>query len=81
MRAVGTVAMNTGTADRAYAATGFLKSFHGVTLHAVLVFPVLAWLLARRPWAEQRRRRAVAAAVGCYVAAAVVALGVELASL
>ena len=50
MIAVGTTAMNTGTADHAYDVTGFLKHFHGVTLHAVLVLPALAWLLARTPW-------------------------------
>ncbi|WP_248579298.1 hypothetical protein [Nocardioides sp. InS609-2] len=42
MIAVGTVAMRTGTAAHAYEVTGFLKHFHGVTLHAVLVLPALS---------------------------------------
>jgi hypothetical protein len=73
MIAVGTVAMNTGSAAHAYAVTGFLKHFHGVTLHAVLVLPALAWLLGRTPWEEPRRVRTVAAGVACYL---VVAAGV-----
>jgi hypothetical protein len=79
MIAVGTTAMRTGTAEHAYAVTGFLKGFHGVTLHAVLVLPALAWWLRRRLPDERRRHRIVAAAVGAYVAAAVVVLAMNLA--
>ena len=73
MIARGTVAMNTGSTAHAYTVTGFLKEFHGVTLHGVLVLPGLAWLLARTSWDESRRLRLVAAGVAAY---AVVALGV-----
>jgi hypothetical protein len=80
MIAVGTVAMNTGTADRAYAVTGFLKEFHGVTLHAVLVLPALAWLLARTSWNERQQLRVVVAAVAAYGVAAVGVLVLDLAT-
>jgi hypothetical protein len=78
MIAVGTVAMRTGTAEHAYAVTGFLKGFHAVTLHAVLVLPALAWVLARLPGPESRRVRVVGAGVAAYVAAAAGVLVVEL---
>jgi hypothetical protein len=78
MIARGTVAMNTGRPAHAYAVTGFLKEFHGVTLHGVLVLPALAWLLARRSWPEQRRVRAVAAGVAAYGLAALAVLVLEL---
>ena len=81
MIAVGTTAMNTGTAAHAYEVTGFLKHFHGVTLHAVLVLPALAWLLARTSWEESRRVRVVAAAVVGYLAVAAAVLTVDLATI
>jgi hypothetical protein len=70
MIARGTVAMRTGPAERAYQLTGFLKGFHGVTLHGVLVLPALAWLLARTHLSERSRVRAVVAAVAVYGLAA-----------
>jgi hypothetical protein len=78
MIAVGTVAMNTGSAARAYEVTGFLKHFHGVTLHAVLVLPALAWLLGRTSWAEPRRVRVVGAAVLAYLLVAAGVLAADL---
>jgi vacuolar-type H+-ATPase subunit I/STV1 len=80
MIAVGTVAMNTGTAAHAYAVAGFLKEFHGVTLHAVLVLPALAWLLARFSWPEPRRLAVVRAGVAVYAVAAVAVLALDLAT-
>jgi hypothetical protein len=79
MIAVGTVAMRTGPAAHAYAVTGFLKGFHGVTLHAVLVLPALAWWLRRRTSDERLRHRVVLGAVALYVAGAAVVLAVNLA--
>ncbi|MEU9453294.1 hypothetical protein [Streptomyces sp. NPDC048277] len=75
MIARGVVLVRTGHQEAAYASTAPLKPLHGVSLHAVLVLPALAWLLSRTSWREQVRWRAVAAAVGCY-AAAVAAAGV-----
>ncbi|MGW6524690.1 hypothetical protein [Streptomyces sp. NPDC054962] len=75
MIARGVVLTRTGHQEAAYHSTSSLKPLHGVSLHAVLVLPALAWLLSRTAWSEALRRRVVAAAVGCY-AAAVVASGV-----
>ena len=49
MIARGSVARARGedARTRSTRSAGFIKDFHGVTLHAVLVLPVLAWLLAR----------------------------------
>ncbi|ANP49878.1 uncharacterized membrane protein (DUF485 family) [Streptomyces griseochromogenes] len=75
MIARGVVLTRTGHQDAAYHSTAPLKPLHGVSLHAVLVLPLLAWLLSRTSAGERTRRRIVAAAAGCY-AAAVVAAGV-----
>jgi hypothetical protein len=79
MIARGSIARAHGdTAARMYAVTGFLKEFHGVTLHGVLVLPGLAWLLERAGVAEGRRLRWVRTAVGLYVLAALGVLAVEI---
>lgn len=75
MIARGVVLTRTGHQEAAYRSTAPLKPLHGVSLHAVLVLPSLAWLLSRSPWSGRARRRIVAAAVVCY-AAAVAAAGV-----
>jgi hypothetical protein len=75
MIARGVVLTRIGHQEAAYHSTAPLKPLHGVSLHAVLVLPALAWLLSRTSWSEPTRRRIVAAAVGCY-AAAVAAAGV-----
>lgn len=80
MIAYGTVAKNRDGAAQAYAVMGFLKGFHAVTLHAVLVLPALAWWLGRRALPEGRRVRWVATAVTAYVVAALVVLAVNLAT-
>ncbi len=74
MIAVGTTEMRTGDPSRAYELAGFLKTFHGVTLHAILVLPGLAWFTARLGWSERGQRRAVTAAVTGYGLAAGAAL-------
>lgn len=71
MIARGVVLARTGHQEAAYHSTAPLKPLHGVSLHAVLVLPSLAWLLSRTSWSEPVRRRIVAAAVGCYTAAMV----------
>ncbi|RPE40142.1 hypothetical protein EDD90_3172 [Streptomyces sp. Ag109_O5-1] len=75
MVARGVVLVRTGHQQAAYDSTAPLKPLHGVSLHAVLVLPALAWLLSHTSWSEQGRCRVVAAAVCCY-AAAVGAAGV-----
>ncbi|EST34306.1 hypothetical protein [Streptomyces roseochromogenus] len=69
MIARGVVLTRTGHQEAAYHSTAPLKPLHGVSLHAVLVLPALAWLLSRSPCSERTRRRIVATAVGCYAAA------------
>ncbi|MDX3312776.1 hypothetical protein P1S61_27585 [Streptomyces sp. ME08-AFT2] len=75
MIARGVVLTRTGHQEAAYGSTAPLKPLHGISLHAVLVLPALAWLMSSRTsWSERVRWRITAAAVGCY-AAAVVAAG------
>ncbi|MGW5103021.1 hypothetical protein [Streptomyces sp. NPDC004100] len=69
MIARGVVHTRTGHQEAAYHSTAPLKPLHGVSLHAVLVLPVLAWLLSRTTASARTRWRIVAAATGCYVAA------------
>ncbi|MFF4396073.1 hypothetical protein [Streptomyces sp. NPDC001480] len=69
MIARGVVLTRTGHQEAAYHSTAPLKPLHGVSLHAVLVLPALAWLLSRTSWSERDRQRAVSAAVGCYAVA------------
>ncbi|MFJ5309680.1 hypothetical protein [Streptomyces sp. NPDC088350] len=69
MIARGVVLARTGHQEAAYHSTAPLKPLHGVSLHAVLVLPALAWLLSRTSWSEAVRRRTVTVAVGCYAAA------------
>ncbi|MFE1286725.1 hypothetical protein [Streptomyces sp. NPDC058751] len=76
MIARGVVLTRTGHQEAAYHSTAPLKPLHGVSLHAVLVLPALAWLLSRTAWSDGTRRRIVWAAVGLYTAA-VAAAGVR----
>ncbi|MEU6995033.1 hypothetical protein ABZ953_30810 [Streptomyces sp. NPDC046465] len=69
MIARGVYLTRTGHQEDAYASTAPLKTLHGVSLHAVLVLPALAWLLSRTSWSERSQRRMVSAAVGAYVVA------------
>ncbi|WP_266390762.1 hypothetical protein [Streptomyces canus] len=71
MIARGVVLTRTGHQEAAYHSTAPLKPLHGVSLHAVLVLPALAWLLSRTPWSEPLRRRILYAAIGSYVTAVV----------
>ncbi|MEU3842071.1 hypothetical protein AB0E88_18810 [Streptomyces sp. NPDC028635] len=69
MIARGVVLTRTGHQEAAYHSTAPLKPLHGVSLHAVLALPALAWLLARTSWDAGVRRRIVAVAVWGYAAA------------
>jgi hypothetical protein len=75
----GEVLIGQGHRQQAYDTAGSLKWVHGVSLHAVLVLPALAVLLAHRGWATERRARAVLVATGLYVAATLAALVISLA--
>ncbi|MEU6354356.1 hypothetical protein ABZ896_34360 [Streptomyces sp. NPDC047072] len=69
MIARGVVLTRTGHQEAAYHSTAPLKPLHGVSLHAVLVLPALAWLLSRTPWSEPVRRRILWTATGLYATA------------
>ncbi|WP_234377087.1 hypothetical protein [Streptomyces sp. TP-A0356] len=73
MIARGVVLSRTGHQQAAYHATAPLKPLHGVSLHAVLVLPALAWLLSRTSWSDVTKRRIMCAAVGGYTAAVLAA--------
>lgn len=70
--------IRSGHRTAAYDTAGYLKWPHAITLHAVLVLPLLAWWLARSDRSEPRRTTIVATAAITYVAVAVVALIVSL---
>jgi hypothetical protein len=83
MIARGMMLVFAGNPAAAYATGGALKPTHGVTMHAILVLPALAWLLSFADWSERRRLRTVLwASAGYVVLAGVVAAaniaGVEL---
>ncbi|RVU16088.1 hypothetical protein EOT10_37545 [Streptomyces antnestii] len=75
MIARGVILTKTGHQEAAYHSTAPLKPLHGVSLHAVLVLPALAWLMSRTAWSGGTRISVMRAAVACY-AAAVVAAGI-----
>ncbi|GAB2480139.1 hypothetical protein [Jatrophihabitans fulvus] len=79
MIARGTALVRTGHVAEGYAEGGFLKLFHGVTIHAVLVLPVLAVALDRT--AVRRPQRWMRAAAGTYGTVAVAALAYCLATM
>ena len=80
MIARGVADTRTGHQEAAYHSTGDLKPLHGVSLHAVLVLPALAWLISRTGWSRRRRERVVRFAAALYVVAAAAALGWGLAT-
>jgi hypothetical protein len=69
MIARGVALSRTGHQQAAYHSTAPLKPLHGVSLHAVLVLPALAWSLSRTAWRDATKQRIVRAAVGGYAAA------------
>ena len=77
MIARGEVLIGAGDRAAAYDTAGFLKWFHAVTLHAVLLLPALAWVLGRTSRSEARRTRIVGLATVAYVAVAALVLVVS----
>jgi hypothetical protein len=78
MIARGVVLVRTGHQQAAYAAGGFLKPVHAVTMHGILVLPGLAWLLARTGLPESRRVQMISWTIVAYgvAIAAVIAFSV-----
>jgi hypothetical protein len=56
-----------GHPQEAYATGGILKPMHAVTMHGILVLPVLAWLLSLTDWSEAQRVRLVRLALRAYL--------------
>ena len=59
-----------GDPQAAYATGGALKPTHAVTMHAILVIPLLAWLVSFADWSERRRAGVVALGAAGYAALA-----------
>jgi hypothetical protein len=71
MIARGSIARAQGdAAEEVYAVAGFLKEFHGVTLHGVLVLPAIAWLISRTSLGARAQVRVVWLAIAAYCLAA-----------
>lgn len=69
MIARGVVLTRTGHQEAAYHSTAPLKPLHGVSLHAVLVLPVLAWLMSRTAWGDATKRQVMRVAVAAHAVA------------
>jgi hypothetical protein len=74
----GETLIKSGHRQHAYNAAGYLKWPHAVTLHAVLVLPLLAWWLSRTRRTEAQRTRIIALAAVSYVAVAAVLVVVSI---
>ena len=70
MIARGMMLVFAGNPAAAYATGGALKPTHAVTMHAILVLPLLAWLLSFAGWSERDRLRVVLLASAAYLALA-----------
>jgi hypothetical protein len=70
MIARGMMLVFAGDPAAAYATGGALKPTHAVTMHAILVLPLLAWLLSFADWSERDRLRVVLLASAAYLALA-----------
>jgi hypothetical protein len=69
-----------GNAPQAYATGGVLKPSHAVTMHGILVLPVLAWLLSLTDWTEARRVRIVRLASLVYLLIVIVTIAANFTS-
>ncbi|OLR95431.1 hypothetical protein BJP25_06710 [Actinokineospora bangkokensis] len=76
MIARGSIAVRGGDPQLAYTTAGGLKPAHAMAMHAVLVLPVLAWVLGFARWPEIARLRVVQLALVGYAVPTVV-VGVE----
>jgi hypothetical protein len=78
MIAVGVARVMQGDQQAAYAVGGAFKPGHAVTMHGVLVLPVMAWLLARSERPEDVRVRVMWWAVAGYALLCAVVVGESL---
>ncbi len=70
----GVTLQDTDGATAAYDGAGTLKPVHATTMHAILVLPLIAWLLLRSEWDPRTRHRLLWAAIGGYALTTVVVL-------
>ena len=70
MIARGMLLVFAGHPTAAYATGGALKPTHAVTMHGILVLPLLAWLLSFADWSERDRLRVVRLVSAAYLALA-----------
>jgi hypothetical protein len=63
-----------GDPQSAYAMGGWLKPVHGVLMHAILVLPLFAWLMAKSNWDERSQMRGVHTAIAIYALVVTVTL-------
>jgi len=68
MIAKGMLLVFAGNSQAAYVTGGTLKPTHAVTMHAILVLPLLAWLLSFTAWNERRQLEVVLLATAGYTA-------------
>ncbi|MEU8238534.1 hypothetical protein AB0C07_09835 [Actinoplanes missouriensis] len=78
MIAKGTTLVREGDPQQAYQTAGFLEPLHGVTLHAVLVLPLVAEMTRWLGWPERRRYRTVTVACAVYLSTSLGALALSL---
>ncbi len=75
MIAQGIAMIASGDRQGAYLHMGALKPAHAVTMHAITVLPVLAWLTTFTRWSEALRVRVVKLAAAGYLTTAVTVVG------
>ncbi|SDJ10223.1 hypothetical protein SAMN05444157_1744 [Frankineae bacterium MT45] len=66
--------IHSGHLTLAYNTAGFLKAFHGIALHAILMIPGVAWLLERSQLSPSRRLSVINVVIAAYLIAAAVSL-------
>lgn len=67
MIAKGMTLVLAGDPQTAYATGGTFKPAHAVTMHGILVLPMLAWLVSFANWTERRRLGVVLVGAAGYV--------------
>ncbi|SOD74569.1 hypothetical protein SAMN05892883_3755 [Jatrophihabitans sp. GAS493] len=66
--------IHSGHLTLAYNTAGFLKAFHGIALHAILVIPAIAWWLNRTRLTVARQLSLINLTIAAYLLAAAVSL-------
>jgi hypothetical protein len=67
MIARGMSLVSAGEPRAAYSMGGAFKPIHAVTMHAILVLPVFAWLLSFTTWTERRQVRLILLGAAGYL--------------